>query len=56
MILRASAATLAVSDSMKYEPPQGSITWGMPVSSWRISWVLRAVRAVLSVGRPRASS
>jgi hypothetical protein len=56
MIRRASAATLAVSDSMKYEPPHGSITCGTPVSSWRMSWVLRATRAVASVGSPRASS
>jgi hypothetical protein len=29
---------------------------GMPVSSARISWVLRAMRAEKSVGRPSASS
>ena len=28
----------------------------MPVSSWIISWVLRAMRDEKSVGRPRASS
>jgi hypothetical protein len=41
---------------MKNEPPHGSITAGIPLSSWRISWVLRATRAAWSVGRLTASS
>jgi hypothetical protein len=39
---------------MKKEPPHGSTTWGMPVSSARMSWVLRAMRAEKSVGSASA--
>ena len=53
MAFRASAC---VSDSMKYEPPHGSTTFGMPVSSCRISCVFRATRADASVGSAIASS
>ena len=56
MMPSAFAASACVSDSMKYEPPHGSITFGMPVSSWRMSCVLRATRADASVGSAMASS
>ena len=52
----AARYTLSVRLSMKYEPPQGSTTAGIPDSSWRISCVLRATRAAASVGRLTASS
>ena len=40
-------------DEMTY-PPQGSATSVIPVSSWRINCVLRAIRALNSVGSPKA--
>ncbi len=56
MIDQARSARSSVRDSMKKLPPNGSMTLGMPVSSARMSWVLRAMRAEKSVGRPSASS
>ena len=38
------------------EPPQGSATLGMPDSSWMMIWVFLAMRALFTVGNPRASS
>jgi hypothetical protein len=56
MISRAVLARSSVSFSIMYDPPQGSITLGMPLSSRRMSCVLRATRAEVTVGRPTASS
>mmetsp|Transcript_10219 Transcript_10219/g.39757 ORF Transcript_10219/g.39757 Transcript_10219/m.39757 type:complete len:352 (+) Transcript_10219:1601-2656(+) len=56
MRARAESTSSFVSDSIMYEPPHGSTTLVMPVSSWSTSWVLRAMRAENSVGRPSASS
>lgn len=48
--------TSSVSASIMCEPPHGSATLGMPDSSWMIIWVFLAMRALFTVGRPRASS
>ncbi len=37
-------------------PAKGSMTWGMPVSLAIINWVLRAIRALKSLGKAIASS
>lgn len=52
----ASAQSRSVRASIMYDPPHGSATSVMPVSSCRMSCVLRAMRAENSVGRPIASS
>mmetsp|Transcript_146416 Transcript_146416/g.355380 ORF Transcript_146416/g.355380 Transcript_146416/m.355380 type:complete len:266 (-) Transcript_146416:127-924(-) len=52
----ASLHSSSVSDSMRYEPPHGSATFVMPVSSWMMSCVLRAMRELNSVGSASASS
>mmetsp|Transcript_12722 Transcript_12722/g.27651 ORF Transcript_12722/g.27651 Transcript_12722/m.27651 type:complete len:280 (+) Transcript_12722:354-1193(+) len=56
MISIAFSASSSVRLSIMYEPPHGSATAQIPASSWRINWVLRATRAVCTVGRPVASS
>mmetsp|Transcript_6570 Transcript_6570/g.20628 ORF Transcript_6570/g.20628 Transcript_6570/m.20628 type:complete len:393 (-) Transcript_6570:96-1274(-) len=56
MIFIASATRSSVSCSIMCEPPHGSTTAGMPVSSCRMSCVLRAMRELNSVGSATASS
>mmetsp|Transcript_32342 Transcript_32342/g.70869 ORF Transcript_32342/g.70869 Transcript_32342/m.70869 type:complete len:246 (-) Transcript_32342:928-1665(-) len=52
----ASRTSSSVSASIMYEPPHGSTTAPTPLSSARMSCVLRASDAENSVGRPIASS
>lgn len=53
---KAVSYTSSVRASIMCEPPHGSATLGMPDSSWMIIWVFLAMRALFTVGRPRASS
>jgi hypothetical protein len=55
-IARALSAISWVSDSIMYEPAHGSTTSQTWVSSCTRIWVLRAMRAVCSVGSATASS
>mmetsp|Transcript_7849 Transcript_7849/g.24632 ORF Transcript_7849/g.24632 Transcript_7849/m.24632 type:complete len:327 (+) Transcript_7849:1-981(+) len=56
MISSALSASCLVIDSIMYEPPNGSATRVMLVSSWMMSCVLRAICAEKLVGSPSASS
>ena len=56
MIAHAVSAIACVSDSIMYEPAHGSTTCAMCVSSCRITWVLRAMRELNSLGSAIASS
>jgi hypothetical protein len=56
MMAHAASAISCVSFSIMYEPAHGSTTLVMCVSSWMMSCVLRAMRALNSVGSAMASS